>query len=221
MRFVDASLEATPPFSNRRFPFFSDAGLRWPLYKLTTQEHYESFDRDGSLWINTIYALADEKKLDRGVGDINEGSRCLTYMGPLCDVAHGTIPNCMNAYIYCAAEEITARILEVWKPAFVFRINDIEFYREITRQLVNCATSGALQPVLYGNWSGGEDYTRWVHDNYPRVNSIEEVCPPYVGFLKDRDLDYQMEVRAIWEPRPHSREHLADSSPDAEMFYSG
>jgi len=223
MDLTDCSLQPQPPCLGAPYPLLVERNLAWPLFRLTTRDRLKEFMEDGSLWINTFYSLANEEKLGRGIGDINEGSRQLTYMGPLCDFNHARIMNCINAYVLCAAKSITQNMLDIWQPEVAFSIDSIEFYREISRILDRHTWGGIVQSVLYGNWSDGTDYTDWVHSTYPDAKHIDEVFPPYIGFLKDSDLKDQLEVRAVWEPKAPFAGlsiHSASRRIAREMFYA-
>lgn len=181
--------------------------LTFPMYKATKREHLDSFFDDGTLRIGTVMEFAHREAEKRGMGDINEGSRVITYTG-----RHAAIPmrfqiTIVNSYVFCCAKEITLKLIGEWEATACFEICDVGFFIEVAKVMSTRARFGILHEVYYGDWDRDPRINKWIDDAWidhngdgSDVGVPHPEALPRITWLKDEDLAYQREVRAIFEP---------------------
>lgn len=181
--------------------------LDFPLYKATQKRHFDTFMTDGTLRIGTVMDFAREHDLGRAVGDINEGSRTILYTGKHTDVPLAMHLSIVNSYVFCCSKNMTPELIETWKADCCFAINDVRFFYEIAAALAHLASFGIVHEIYYGDWEIDPRVSAWIDAAWPnsgpatgrgRVPPQEAI--PRISWLKDADLSYQHEVRAIFEP---------------------
>ena len=203
--------------------------LEFPLFKATKRQWLDAFLHDGTLRIGTVMDFAREEDLGRAIGDINEGSRTLLYTGK-----HAVLPLAMhlsivNSYVFCCSKKMTPTLIKEWNADACFAIHDERFFREIAAALSKVAWFGIVHEIYYGDWETDPRINDWIDAawidrdpiagiSYPDTDAI-----PRITWLKDADLAYQHEVRAIYEPftSPVQRNQPHEPDPDgvfAERF---
>lgn len=181
--------------------------LTFPLFKATKREHLDSFMEDGTLRIGTVMEFAHREAEKRGMGDINEGSRTVTYTGQRASIPIRVQITIVNSYVFCCAKEITLKLLDEWEATACFEICDVGFFSEVAKVMATRARFGILHEVYYGDWDRDPRINKWIDDAWIDHNGLgSDVGVPHpeafprIAWLKDEDLAYQREVRAIFEP---------------------
>lgn len=195
--------------------------LVFPLFKATKRQWLDAFLHDGTLRIGTVMDFAREEDLGRAIGDINEGSRTLLYTGK-----HAVVPlalhlSIVNSFVFCCAKEMTPRLIAEWDADACFAIHDARFFREIASALSRVASFGIVHEVYYGDWEADPRINDWIDSAWIDCELVDGIPYPHtdaiprITWLKDADLAYQHEVRAIYEPftqpgeanQPHELDH--------------
>ncbi len=202
---IAETLPGSADGSLRPYRFDWARELQFPLYKATTRKWFDVLQANDEIYLNTLFDLADEATIGRGIMDKHEGSRQLLYSNgaTLGFPMLGNV-SAVNSYVFCCASKIDQQLIKVWNAEVVYEIASIDFFKEITQCVRAQSELCIVAPVHYGDWldgsAGTEQVTRWMDANNSPDSEPNEVIWPSVAYMKDHDLAYQHEVRATWEP---------------------
>lgn len=182
------------------------------IFKYMKAHHAESFLREGTLRIGTLYEFRDMEKHGAVIGDKNEGQKSLyTHLEgrytnenapaiskKFIELGDGAaFENCTlveqtdspDCFLFCASAEYSAEMMAEFKADVCVVIDNLEgFYNAITKAL----SAKIGNPALFR----GAHRCQYVARNLKH----EEDHGIPGALIKDADYIKQKEIRAIWEP---------------------
>lgn len=201
------------------------------IYKYMKSEFANSFFRDGTLRIGTLYEYRDTEKHGHVIGDNDEGlkSRHTEVKGKhtnktapaivsqFVKLGDGAaVEDCVfihqddsgDCYLFCATEEYSADVMAEFKADTCLRIENVDgFYSAVGLAIAN-ATGKELR------FYGGQQCTYAQR----HVTHAEDHGVPG-ALIKDPTYSNQKEIRAIWEPTDGSEiKPLIIKCPEARQF---
>lgn len=192
------------------------------LFKYMEAQHADTFFRDGSLRIGTLFHYRDEERFGSEIGDTQEGVKTLrtvvrnlkytgsskvpSYITNAIRAEGGavvTLENCVfedhqqspNLYIFCLSSEYSSEAMAKMKKEVCVRIRDMRALVEaVGKRLPSGSRFQGLHTCHY----------------VERVVKHEDDHGITPALIKEPRYAYQKEVRAIWAPRNLDRIEFLD-----------
>jgi hypothetical protein len=199
---IGGSISRWTHHSSKKNEFISLSGVAYPHYKYIERKFFDDFMRDGTIRLGKLVDFRDTENHGDVVGDNREGVRVINSFG---NNVRSSVPlwlsaSAVNCYVFCTSAILSHDIMINFKRDFAFSIESVDFYVEISKAiLLNTAVVSTIGVVKY---ISDDELIHNITELYNDSSSEEEMRSrfPQIVRLKDRNFEWQNEVRAVWEP---------------------